>query len=72
MFRRVIWILVTFGVCIVVNILFVVLIQTEIDGNIQLLKQKDEEVKETLSRLENQDQLSIDDAVVTTAPLYRQ
>ena len=42
------------------------------DGNIQLLKQKDGEVKEALQQLENQDQLSIDEAVVTTAPLYRQ
>ncbi|KAL4233571.1 hypothetical protein ACF0H5_008252 [Mactra antiquata] len=46
--------------------------KSEIDGNIQLLKDKDSEVKETLSRLENQSQLTIDDAVVTTAPLYRQ
>ena len=38
----------------------------------QLLKQKDGEVKEALQQLENQDQLSIDEAVVTTAPLYRQ
>jgi len=37
-----------------------------------MLKEKDGEVKETLNRLENQDQITIDDAVVTPAPLYRQ
>lgn len=46
--------------------------KSEIGANIILLKQKDGEVKETLSRLENQEQINIDDAVVTTAPLYRQ
>ncbi|XP_053396804.1 tumor susceptibility gene 101 protein-like [Mercenaria mercenaria] len=46
--------------------------KSEIGANIVLLKQKDGEVKETLSRLENQEQIGIDDAVVTTAPLYRQ
>lgn len=51
---------------------FFLCLQTEIDSNKQLLKQKDGEVKETLARLENQEQVSIDDAVVTTAPLYRQ
>lgn len=49
-----------------------VFLQTDISANIQLLKQKDGEVKEALSHLENQEQISIDDAVVTTAPLYRQ
>lgn len=44
----------------------------DIDSNIQLLRQKDQEVKEALQQLENQDQLSIDEAVDTTAPLYRQ
>lgn len=46
--------------------------KSDINGNIQLLKQKDGDVKEALQQLENQDQLSIDEAVVTTAPLYRQ
>lgn len=46
--------------------------KSDIDGNIQLLRQKDGEVKEALQQIENQDQLSIDEAVVTTAPLYRQ
>ncbi|KAK3605192.1 hypothetical protein CHS0354_013003 [Potamilus streckersoni] len=46
--------------------------KVEVEGNTQLLRQKDEEVKEALKRLENQDELSIDEAVVTTTPLYRQ
>ncbi|XP_046332720.1 tumor susceptibility gene 101 protein-like [Haliotis rufescens] len=44
----------------------------EIDRNIQLLNQKDVEVKDALRKLESNDQLEIDDAVVTTTPLYRQ
>lgn len=46
--------------------------KSDISSNIVLLKQKDGEVKEMMGRLENQEQISIDDAVVTTAPLYRQ
>lgn len=46
--------------------------KSDISANIQLLKQKDGEIKEALARIENQEQISIDDAVVTTAPLYRQ
>ncbi|XP_052807205.1 tumor susceptibility gene 101 protein-like [Mya arenaria] len=46
--------------------------KVEIEGNVKLLRQKDQEVKEALGRMENQDQISIDEAVDTTAPLYRQ
>lgn len=46
--------------------------KSDIDSNTQLLKQKDAEVTESLARMEKVDQLKIDDAVVTTAPLYRQ
>ena len=53
-------------------LVYVIYLQSEIGANITLLKQKDGEVKDTLSRLENQEQITIDDAVVTTAPLYRQ
>ncbi|BFZ25038.1 hypothetical protein BsWGS_28077 [Bradybaena similaris] len=44
----------------------------EIDKNIQLLREKDNEVREAVHKMELQDDLNIDDAVVTTAPLHRQ
>lgn len=44
----------------------------EIERNKELLKQINGEVQDTLGRLEKSGQLSIDEAVVTTAPLYRQ
>ncbi|BFZ09748.1 hypothetical protein BsWGS_12787 [Bradybaena similaris] len=44
----------------------------EISKNIQILQDKDKEVKEAIQKMEGQDDLNIDDAVVTTAPLYRQ
>ncbi|CAG5129775.1 unnamed protein product [Candidula unifasciata] len=44
----------------------------EINRNIQILQDKDKEVKEAIQKLEGQHDLNIDDAVVTTAPLYRQ
>lgn len=46
--------------------------KVEIENNIKLLQDKDQEVKEVLQKLDNQDKLDIDDAVVTTTPLYRQ
>eukprot|EP00058_Branchiostoma_floridae_P019306 XP_002604796.1 hypothetical protein BRAFLDRAFT_276977 [Branchiostoma floridae] len=45
----------------------------EVDKNVQLLKQKDEEIKEVITKMESQsDSVDIDEAVVTTAPLYKQ
>lgn len=44
----------------------------EIESNITLLKEKDREIKEALQKVENQDKLDIDEAVITTTPLYRQ
>lgn len=46
--------------------------KVEIENNIKLLHDKDQEVKEVLQKLDNQDKLDIDEAVVTTTPLYRQ
>ncbi|XP_019621055.1 PREDICTED: tumor susceptibility gene 101 protein-like [Branchiostoma belcheri] len=45
----------------------------EVDKNVQLLKQKDEEIKEVIAKMESQSEsVDIDEAVVTTAPLYKQ
>lgn len=43
------------------------------DKNIELLKQKDEDLTVALDKMENQSESSdIDDLIVPTAPLYRQ
>ena len=47
--------------------------QADVDNDIKLLTQKNEEIAEVVTKLEaNSDNLDIDDAVVTTAPLYNQ
>ncbi|XP_076445427.1 tumor susceptibility gene 101 protein-like [Babylonia areolata] len=46
--------------------------KTNIESNMILLSTKDQEVKEALQRMEQQEKVDIDEAVVTTAPLYRQ
>ncbi|XP_071488150.1 tumor susceptibility gene 101 protein-like [Diadema antillarum] len=45
---------------------------TTVQQNIQLLKQKDEEIRVSLSKMEGRDELNIDDSVMPTAPLYKQ
>lgn len=44
----------------------------EVQQHIQLLKQKDDEIKLALSKMEGRDELDIDDSVVPTAPLFKQ
>ncbi|KAL7833535.1 hypothetical protein AOLI_G00284950 [Acnodon oligacanthus] len=45
----------------------------DVDKNIELLKQKDEELTAALGKMENQSENNdIDDLIVPTAPLYRQ
>lgn len=46
--------------------------QNEVEKNILLLREKDEEIKVILDKMENRDEVSIDEAVVPTAPLYKQ
>ena len=48
-------------------------LQADVDNDIKLLTQKNEEISEVVTKLEaNSDNLDIDEAVVTTAPLYNQ
>lgn len=48
-------------------------LQADVDNDIKLLAQKNEEIKGIVSQLEsNSAKLDIDDAVITTAPLYTQ
>lgn len=44
----------------------------ELKKNIQLLTDKDVELTKTLETLEQNDQIDVDEAVTTTAPLYKQ
>ncbi|XP_005097194.1 tumor susceptibility gene 101 protein [Aplysia californica] len=46
--------------------------KNEIDRNIRLLREKDTEVKEAVQKMESNEEVDIDEAVVTTTPLYRQ
>ena len=46
--------------------------QMTIESNIVLLKTKDQEVKEALQRMEQNEKVDVDEAVITTTPLYRQ
>lgn len=46
--------------------------ETELKKNIQLLQDKDEELSKSLETLEKVDGIDVDEAVTTTAPLYKQ
>jgi ESCRT-I complex subunit TSG101 len=46
--------------------------QNDVERNIRLIQEKDAELKEALSKMENKEEVSIDDAVQPTAPLYKQ
>lgn len=46
--------------------------EVELKKNIQLLQDKDVELTKTLETLEQNDQIDVDEAVTTTAPLYKQ
>lgn len=46
--------------------------QNEVEKNIRLLNEKDEEIKTILEKMENREDVNIDDVVIPTAPLYKQ
>ncbi len=47
-------------------------LQNQVEQNITLLQSKNDEIKDVLGRMENREEVAIDDAVVATAPLYKQ
>ena len=47
-------------------------LQNEVERNVAILQQKDEEIQQLLEKMDGQEQVDIDDAVVPTAPLYKQ
>ncbi|XP_064490232.1 tumor susceptibility gene 101 protein-like [Ornithodoros turicata] len=46
--------------------------QAELEANLQTLGERNEEMKELVAKMENQGAMDVDEAVVTTAPLYKQ
>lgn len=46
--------------------------EVELKKNIHLLRDKDVELTKSLDALEQNDQIDVDEAVTTTAPLYKQ
>lgn len=46
--------------------------QNDLDKNITLLKDKEQELNSAIERISNQESIDVDDAVTTTAPLYKQ
>lgn len=46
--------------------------QNDLKSNIAILQEKEETLKKSLDTLEKVDEIDVDEAVTTTAPLYRQ
>ncbi|XP_006819298.1 tumor susceptibility gene 101 protein-like [Saccoglossus kowalevskii] len=46
--------------------------QIDVEKNIKLLTEKDDEIKKVLAKMENEEEINIDEAVVPTATLYKQ
>lgn len=46
--------------------------QAELEANLQNLRERNDELKELIHKVENQGSINVDEAVVTTAPLYKQ
>lgn len=55
-----------------VNLFNNILFQTDLEQNLQVLKDKELELEIAVSNLSKEDNINIDDAVTTTAPLYKQ
>ena len=49
-----------------------ILFQIELDKNISILKDKEQELEKEIERLSDQQPIDVDEAVTTTAPLYKQ
>jgi len=49
-----------------------ILFQVELDKNISILKDKEQELEKEIERLSDQQPIDVDEAVTTTAPLYKQ
>jgi len=43
-----------------------------VEENIRQLRQKDEEIRDALSKMESSEEVNIDDVIQPSAPLYKQ
>lgn len=46
--------------------------KNDLDKNITVLKDKEQELDKAIERIGNHESIDVDDAVTTTAPLYKQ
>lgn len=46
--------------------------QNEVERNITILNEKNSELQEALEKMEGKEEVDVDEAVVPTAPLYKQ
>lgn len=46
--------------------------QNEVERNVTVLKEKEVELDKAISRLSEEEEIDVDEAVTTTAPLYKQ
>lgn len=49
-----------------------IIFQNELDKNIKILQDKEQELDKSIARLANEESIDVDNAVTTTAPLYKQ
>jgi hypothetical protein len=47
-------------------------LQSQVEKNIQLLNDKNQEIEDTLRRMQNREEVAIDDVIVPAAPVYKQ
>lgn len=47
-------------------------LQNELDKNITILQDKEQELDKSIAKLANEEGIDVDNAVTTTAPLFRQ
>lgn len=48
------------------------LFQNELERNVTILKEKEVELDKAINRLSEEEEIDVDEAVTTTAPLYKQ
>lgn len=46
--------------------------QNELDKNITILQDKEQELDKSIAKLANEESIDVDNAVTTTAPLFKQ
>lgn len=55
-----------------IHCVFCYVFQNDLKANIAILEEKEDSLKKSLETLEKVDEIDVDEAVTTTAPLYKQ